>query len=163
MAKFYKKEIEGKPTQAMNGILSQIGENSIIYLISCIANGTNWEAFKNISEGGSDLLLREIKGSKRIRIEVKTRQTIFSTQIPIPNYVAFDLTVNEWKSCDFLIGYWWDETAFYIVPKDKLQPVKREKDGPVTIYRYIARRKNAGILKEDDHLNNWDLINKILK
>ena len=163
MKKFFDHEITGKTTQSMTALLGNLGESSVLLILSYLVHGRNWEASKVISEGGYDLLLSKKNGKKRIRFEVKTRQTILSIQQPIRNYVAFDLSINEWNSCDILIGYWWDEAAFYIVPKKKLKPTKKNKGGPVTLYRYEAKRKKPGILLSDSHLNNWRLIKDALK
>ena len=135
MAQFELEIINGSTTQSMSALLADIGEKSVLLLLSYISYGTHWEASKVISEGGYDLLLSKKNGKKRIRIEVKTRQTILSTQENV-NFVAFDLTENEWKSCDFTIGYWWDEAVFYIIPKCKLEKIRVKKNADKFIYRY---------------------------
>lgn len=146
-----------KIPQRMQDVLKLIGENAVLfYLFVLTSKYPDWNVYQNLTDKGCDLVLINNINNKKIKIEVKTRQRLYSTSKDNKGTSHFTLTENEYKHCDFLVGYWFELNQYYIVPKDALNETKN-KDGKV--YKYVAY-KNA---KEDKYLNNWAIIEEEMK
>ncbi|MFN5983117.1 MAG: hypothetical protein ACK476_07265 [Fluviicola sp.] len=72
-----------KPTkqlpQNLKELLKDIGENSVLFQIYIRIHDTNWKAFKNLDDSGCDIVLVNLETNKTIKVEVKTRQSLYTT------------------------------------------------------------------------------------
>jgi hypothetical protein len=138
-------------------LLGEIGEQQVLLRLAIFAhNNPNWQVFRNVGEAGYDIMLERKKPRKRIAIEVKTRQHIFTTS-KHSHLVHFHLSQGEYDACDFLVGYYLDENQFFIIPKKELKPI-----GTSPRWRYIVTYSRKGELhpKHRIFLNNWGLIHR---
>lgn len=153
--------------QNMSVILQEIGENSVLFHLFLMTTENDWTIFKNLSDKGCDIILAKFDSidspENKLRIEVKTRQKLHSTSSDKKNFdrqAQFNLTEAEYTSCDFLVAFWFDLNAYFILPKNDLKKV-----GKTSVkYRFTAKR-----LKDDSfndasqaYLNNWQEIKQRL-
>ena len=68
-----------KLPQNIQALVGEIGELQVLLRLSILAHQTDWEVFHNLGEAGYDVLLLNSITANRIRIEVKTRQKLFTT------------------------------------------------------------------------------------
>ena len=117
-----EESIVVKLPQNIQALIGEIGEKQVLLRLSILVHQTNWNVFHNLGEAGYDLLLLNSETAERIRIEVKTRQKLYTTG---KNWkrIHFFLTNGEFEACNFLIAYFLDLNGFYIVPKDALKHV----------------------------------------
>ena len=109
----------------------------------------------NYSETGCDVILINRKNNKDIKIEIKTRQRKYRTGKN--NGFSFTLTKNEYKSSDFLIGYWYDKHQFFIVPINEL--AKTTSNGTEKYYFRVTPNKDGSLTPAvNKYLSKWDLI-----
>lgn len=136
--------------QRMKDVLKVIGENSVLFhLFLMAARHETWNVYQNLSDVSCDLLLINSKNNNKIRIEVKTRQKLYTTA-KINNNAQFILSNNEYVACDFLVGFWFEHGRYYVVPKVDL---KSAKNKDVNTYKYAVVMKD-----ENKYINNWSLI-----
>ena len=124
-----------KISQNIQDLISEIGERMVLFKLYELVHGsTNFEIFKNYSDNGYDVGIRDsIKGNK-IKIEVKTRQRLITTaNEKSKNSCHFTLTENEYNSADYLIGYWLEFNDFFIIPRSKLHIGKSGKKKFISI------------------------------
>lgn len=154
-----------KTPQNINDLVSEIGERMILFkLYSKIYDKKHLEIFKNYSEPGYDIGIRNTKNNSKVKIEVKTRQHLVTTTAEkSKNTCHFTLTENEWKCADFLIGYWIDHNDFFVVPTSQL---KKTKSGKSIVYKLVfsrlKKKKGANVYSEHSSLflNDWATILK---
>jgi hypothetical protein len=146
-----------KLSQNIQALVGEIGELQVLLRLSILAQQTDWEVFHNLGEAGYDILLLNSKTLERIRIEVKTRQKLYTTG-KLRRTVQFFLTDGEYQACDCLIAYFLDRNEFYIVPKEDL--------APSTARGHPRWRLTLGFNKKGDlsksqakYLNKWRFIN----
>lgn len=152
--------------QNLSVVLQEIGENSVLFHLFLLTTDNDWTIFKNLSDKGCDLILQNFNNSNssnKLRIEVKTRQKLYSTAKGNNFHMTaqFNLTESEYDSCDFLVGFWFDLNAYFIVPKQDLKKV-----GQKTIkYRFEAKRLKNGDFndKTKSYLNKWNQISNKMK
>ena len=152
--------------QNMTVVLQEIGENSVLFYLYLLTLDNEWTIFKNLKDKGCDLILQKFNDVKdkqnKLRIEVKTRQKLYSTSKKknFERETQFNLSESEYDSCDFLVGYWFDKNAFFIVPKQELKPVGKTDRK----YRFTAKQNKNDEFPESiiKYLNNWDLIKEKL-
>jgi hypothetical protein len=157
--------IQDKTPQNINDLVSEIGEKMILFKLYAIIHAKpHLEIFKNYSEPGFDIGIRNTKNGKKVKIEVKTRQHIVTTTAEkSKNTCHFTLTENEWKRADFLIGYWIDHNNFFIVPTSLLTKTKSKKKH---VYKFVFSRlkKQSGNLNYSEHakefLDDWKSLLK---
>jgi hypothetical protein len=133
--------------QNLRELLKDIGENAVLFYIFTHIHSTKWKAFKNLEEAGCDIILMNLSTHNTIKIEVKTRQGMYSTS-KYERLKAFEVTELEKKSMDFLICYWLDHHTFFIVPKAKL----RNKN-IIRINKSKHTPNSFGL--NDEYANNW--------
>lgn len=158
-----KKE---KLPQNILTILQDIGENSVLFHLYLLTKGTDWTVYKNLGDKGCDLILqRETpsrKDNNKIRIEVKTRQKYYTTSKKknADRQAQFFLSKNEYDSCDFLVAFWFDKNAYFIVPKTELKPA-----GTKNRYRFIVRQNKDGQFSgtPGTYQDKWKLIKEKIK
>jgi hypothetical protein len=146
-------------TQNMSESLGRIGEDSVVLQLSLLSLGKGWDVFRNINSPGYDVLLQHKARRKTIRIEVKTRQRIYTTSKHTP--VHFTLTENEYKSSDFVICYWWERNHYFVVPTSSPK-ISKVRSGTKILYKFIVRERKDGSFHEtqEAYRNKWDLISK---
>ena len=74
------------------------------------------------------------------------------------NAVHFTVTANERNSADFVIAYWFDKHAFFVLPSTALKPIKSNGED---VYKFIAYWSDLQKCFTDDSrqwLERWDLI-----
>ena len=148
-----KKNI--KLSQNIQTLIGDIGEKQVLLRLAIYCHGTNWNVFNNLGESGYDLLLQNNVTSDRVRIEVKTRQKLFTTGKKKTRY-QFMLTDIEYKSCDFLIAYVIDSNDFYIVPKKELKPTSSNGNPK---WRFTLGNINEeSKSKNVKYRNVWDVL-----
>jgi len=146
-----------KIPQNIGALVGDIGEQQVLLRLALFAHASKkWQVYRNVGETGYDILLVKKGSRKRIAIEVKTRQKIFTTS-KRQNVVLFFITPGERKACNFLVGYFLDRNDFYIVPKKELKLSWRSRR-----YLYFVTLDKQGnpAKKHLKYLNNWSLIDK---
>jgi hypothetical protein len=147
--------------QNLKALLQDIGERSVLLQLSIRLLGhPEWRVFQNYTEAGCDLVL--VRNSherlgRQIKIEVKTRQNVV-TKRRSKNAVHFTLSQAERDASDYLVAYWLDRSDFFIVPRDKLKPVK---SGGKLLYKFIAYLSSRTEKYNDftaPFCNNWEPI-----
>ena len=137
--------------QNVKALIGDVGEETVMLHLSLMAAGTPWSVFRNVSEPGYDLLVRNRETGDRIRIEVKCRQRLASRQDPTDD-VNFYATANEYKNMDVMVSYFVDHHGFYVVPKADLKPNPAR-----TTWRFTLTMNREGIPhpKFDKYRDAW--------
>lgn len=150
-----------KTPQNISALLGRIGEDLVLFQLYTLTHDKDsLEIYKNFSEAGYDLGINNLTNGNRIRIEVKTRQHLVTSNSAL-NTIHFTLTENEYNSCDFLIGYWLEKSTFFIVPKRNLV---KTKSGSKHVFKFVTNYlKNRSYSdKGFEYINNWSqLINTL--
>lgn len=156
MSKLNKEKLP----QNMQNLLMEIGEKSVLFQLFILAKDTNWDVYYNLGEVGCDLVLIENNSNKKIKIEVKTRQRMYSTSKD-KNIIHFTVTELERNSSDYIICYWFEENAFFIVPVNGLS---QTSSNGKAIFKFIVRKCADGNFdsKSQNYLNNWYAIKQVL-
>lgn len=147
-----------KLPQNVQHLLMEIGEKMVLYRLFIRTQNTEWDAFQNLGESGCDLLLLNSITNAKLKIEVKTRQRLYSTSDKSRlNTVQYTVSENEYKNCDFVICYWLEENAFFIVPKKELSPTSSNDK---ILYKYIVRKRADGTFddKSVQYYEKWDSL-----
>lgn len=104
---------EEKLPQNIQHLLMEIGERMVLFRLYILAKDTEWDVYQNLGEKGCDLLIVNGTTNNKIKIEVKTRQRLYTTSKKGKNRVQFTVTENEFNSCDFIAAYWVEENYFF--------------------------------------------------
>jgi hypothetical protein len=131
---------QDKLPQNIHALIGEIGEKQVLLRLYLLTRGTDWNVFHNLGEAGFDLLLLNTVTNERLRIEVKTRQRLYSTGTH-QDRVHFFLTDGEYKACDILIGYILDHDGFYIIPKACLKEAHSNEN---IRWRFTVTLNNSG-------------------
>ena len=129
-----------KLPQNIQALIGEIGEKQVLLRLFLLVRSTSWEVFRNLGEAGYDILLLNPDTDERIRVEVKTRQRMYTTSKQ-PQRVHFFLTDGEYHVCDFVVAYLMDHDGFYIVPKTDL---KEAHSGERTKWRFTLTMTKSG-------------------
>jgi len=153
--------------QNIKALISEIGERMTLFkLYSIIHDNNDLEIFKNYSEQGYDIGIRNIQQNNKVKIEVKTRQHLVINKADKRKKTChFTLTENEWTYSDFLIGYWIDYNDFFIVPKSALTKTKsKNKDVYKLVFTRMKKPKGELIYSKHvmPYLNEWSTLLKFL-
>lgn len=140
-------------------MLKDIGENSVLFQIYARIHPTKWQAFKNLEHSGCDIVLLNLETNKIIKIEVKTRQSLYSTATSknTEGQRQFEVTRNEYNEMDLLICYWFDYNSYFIVPKSALEEDK------ATIRLKIRRNKDGSYGVNNKYLDKWEHLTNMLR
>ncbi len=154
-------------TQNVKELLKEAGENSVLVQLYHRTKHLGWNVYKNVSEQGCDIVILRtyvdsfnINKHNILKIEVKTRQLIKPDKKK--NWIDFTLTESEFQNSHFLIGYWFEENEYFIVPINELTGYKSKNK---FVYKYIVSRAQ---LKDPDsdcqqHRGNWKSILEEMK
>jgi hypothetical protein len=120
-------------SQNLKTLLQEIGESSVLLqLCMRLHNNPDWRVYRNYAEHGCDLVL--IGPSKQIRIEVKTRQNVIKRQQSRAS-LHFTVTPSERASANFVVAYWFDRSAYFVLPASALRPMRSNDK---TLYKFVA-------------------------
>jgi len=144
-------------SQNLKAVLQEVGEGAALLKLSIeLFDKPSWRVYRNYAEDGCDIVILGPR-QQMIKIEVKSRQNLI-TKDPDRHRIHFTLSEKEYYAADFLVAYWFDRAAFFIVPRTEL---KRVKSGTKYFYKFI-------LYFSDKSLNNtrqykqyhekWDLI-----
>jgi hypothetical protein len=157
-----------KIPQNIKSLISEIGERMALFKVFELTHSNeDLEIFKNYSDNGYDIGIRNNKTGKKVKIEVKARQRLITTASDkTKNSCHFTLPENERHNADFLAGYWLEYHDFFIVPVTELA---QSKSGDKIVYKYIVSRlinpSSVEYIYSDKsmpYLNNWELILKFI-
>lgn len=145
-----------KLPQNMQNLLMEIGEKSVLFRIYLLTKGTDWNVFYNLGEVGCDLILINMVTNQKIKIEVKTRQRIYTTSDD-SNITHFTITELERNSSEYIICYWYEENAYFIVPSSEL---KETSSNGKSLYKFVVRKLVGEGFNSSSmpFLNDWELI-----
>ncbi len=145
-------------SQNLKAVLQEVGENAVLLRLSIeFYNKKHWRVYRNYAEDGCDIVVVGLK--KTIKVEVKSRQKLIASKNDRRN-VHFILTENEKKAADFVVGYWFDRSSFFVIPTSKL--TKTNAGGKV-VYRFVAyySDKLADFTPPSKkYLESWHLISE---
>jgi hypothetical protein len=144
-----------KTPQNIKELLKDIGENTALFYLYFHFNDKGWSIYKNYDEKGYDILLQ--KDTKKIKIEVKTRQRIICSSKNKNRITHFTLSEAEKNNADILIAYWFEHGNFFIVPTNEL---KKTKSNNKILYKFVVSLdKNKKPYPESrKYLDKWKLI-----
>ncbi|KYZ77793.1 hypothetical protein AXX12_17155 [Anaerosporomusa subterranea] len=151
-------ERKEKLSQDLQHLLMEIGEKSALFMLYVkVVKDSEWEVYQNLSESGCDLVLLNPQNNDKIKVEVKTRQRLYTTSLKNVSRVQFTVTEKEYESCDFVVAYWWDRNYFFVVPKNDLTPTSSNNE---RLYRYLVNERVDKSLNDEGakFLGKWDLI-----
>lgn len=148
-------------SQNYKALLQEVGEGAVVISLAVrMASKPGWTLFKNFTEHGCDIVLQRRDSNhevNQVKIEVKTRQNLLTKRVN-RGALHFTVTPKERESSDYIVAYWFDRHAFFILPKDELKPVK-VNDG--IVYKFVAYWSDKqGRFTDDSEkwLEQWDLI-----
>lgn len=119
-----------------------------------------WEVYHNLNDTGYDIVLLKKQTFEKVRIEVKTRQRLYTTSNSNnKKSVHYTITKNEFENSDFIIAYWFEKNYYFIVPTSEL---RETSSNSIPVYKFIVREMADGSIdqKSKYYLENWDLILK---
>lgn len=121
-------------SQNLKALLQETGEGAVALNLAVRLYGrAGWSVYRNYTEAGCDVIIQRARKGN-LQIEVKTRQTLL-TKRRNRNTCHFTLTEGERNACDYLIAYWFDRHAYFIVPKADL---RRTSSNGRPLYKFIA-------------------------
>jgi hypothetical protein len=147
---------KSKLPQNFNQLLMEIGERAVLYRLLIYTINTEWQVYHNLSDPGCDLVIINQKDGQKIKIEVKTRQRLYTTGEK--DQFMFCLSQNEYQNCNFLIGYWFEKNFYFIVPKEQLKSGTNK--GKIFWKLQLRPRKDGSPDNySNQFLERWDLLN----
>ena len=149
-------------SQNLKVVLQDVGEGAVlIHLAILLRKVPGWTIYKNFAEAGCDIVIQHADprraGAKSVFVEVKTRQGLL-TQRRHRNTMHFTVTKNERDACDFVVAYWFERNAFFVVPRDALTETK---SGAKVLYKFIAYwsdKQGKSTDRSEDFLDGWEII-----
>lgn len=152
--------MNAKLPQNIQTLVGDIGEQQVLLRLGILAHQRpGWQVFRNIGEAGFDILLVNQKRKKRVAIEVKTRQKLYTTG-KNRNSIAFQLTAGEYQSCDFLIAHLLERGLFLIVRKAELKRISGGR-----LWRFVLTLNNQGVPhpRFQKSVDAWHLLSNDFK
>lgn len=150
-----------KLPQNIQNLLMEIGEKSVLFKLFLLTKeNPDWEVYHNLNDTGYDLILLKKQTSKRVRIEVKTRQRLYTTSDEKKKRIVhYTITKNEYENSDFIIAYWFEKNYYFIVP---ISGLSETSSNGVPVYKFIVREKVDGDIDENSkqYLDKWGLLLK---
>lgn len=153
-----------KLPQNIQALIGDIGESLVLlrlYLKTHGLPGKPWEVFSNLGEAGYDLLLTNTQSGQRVRIEVKTRQKLYTTG-KHSKMVQFFLSDGEHERSDFLVACLLDNASLFVVPTSALS---RAHSGSRVRWRFTVSLDREGRPNPQaaQYLGGWSRIHPDLK
>jgi hypothetical protein len=126
-------------SQNLKALLQDIGESSVLLQLCMRLHGdADWRVYRNYAEHGCDLVL--IGKGTQIRIEVKTRQNVIKKHEE-RDALHFTLSASERASAHFVVAYWFDRSAYFIIPASDLRETRSDDKLLYKIVAYYSRVK----------------------
>lgn len=148
-------------SQNYKALLQEVGEGAVVISLAVqMSDKPGWTLFKNFTESGCDIVLQRLDSNhsvSQIKIEVKTRQNVLTKRVK-KGALHFTVTQNERNSCDFLVAYWFDKHAFFVVPCEELTPVKVNDDFVYKFIAYWSERQQCFTEGSEQWRDRWDII-----
>lgn len=148
-------------SQNYKALLQEVGEGAVVISLAVrMSSKPGWTLFKNFAEHGCDLVLQRRDSNhetNQVRIEVKTRQNILTKRVH-KGALHFTVTPKERESSHFVVAYWFDRHAFFIVPCDELKPVKVNDDVTYKFIAYWSEKQRRFTDDSERWRERWDLI-----
>lgn len=147
-------------TQREKHLLEQIGENSVLLTLALkLKTVPGWTIYPSVSDHGNDLVLLRNHGKpakgykKKLLLEVKARQLLAVSGAT--NHATFSVTPKERDDCDFLVAFWFEYGAYFVVPKKNLKATYPKTAASSTVkptgYYFTASFDSSG---------NWTIYTK---
>ena len=146
-----------KIPQNIQHLLMEIGEKSVLFRLFLLTKEfPECKVYQNLSGVGYDILF--LKGNKEIKIEVKTRQRLYTTSTGSQaKTVQFTVTKNEYDNCNFIVAYWYEKNYYFIVPKADLRETSSNGN---SVFKFIVRELGNGKLDENSlkYRDKWEKL-----
>jgi hypothetical protein len=149
--------------QNLKAVLQDVGEQKALLMLSLllIKEGlADWSVFRNYLDDGCDLLL--LSSSRKIKLEVKTRQSILVSKHSGVR-VQFTVTKKERECADFILAYWLDRDAFFVVPASEL---KATSSNGKPLFKFIAHHSSFDhefTSSSRPYYEDWERILEVLR
>jgi hypothetical protein len=148
--------------QNIKTAIKEIGELFCMFYLYYHYCEAGWSIYRNFDEKGYDILMLNRKEDKKVKIEVKTRQKIISSQKNANRTTHFTLSQIERKEADYLIAVWLEHNFFFVVPTSTLRETSSKGK---KLFKFIAKinkdnELDSGALK---FLSKWEQIGKLPK
>ena len=150
--------VPSRLAQNIQSLIGAIGEQQVLLRLALFCHQhPEWRVYQNVGDSGYDILLETRR--KRVPIEVKTRQGMFSVQGKNRAF-HFTLTKGEHDRSEFLVAYILDSNDFFIVPTEDLSPVPGGRS-----WRFsVGRRKDGSFSEHARPFHHaWHLISADLR
>lgn len=149
-------------SQNLKAVLQDVGEGAVLIQLAILLREIpGWTIYKNFAEAGCDIVIQRTgkrhSESKPLFIEVKTRQGIL-TKRRHRNTMQFSITENERNACDFVVAYWFERNAYFIVPRNA---ITRTSAGRKVLYKFIgywSEKQGRFTDASAAFLGRWDRI-----
>lgn len=143
-------------SQNLKTVLQEVGEGvALLRLSIALYDNPRWRVYRNYAEDGCDIVI--IGPDKRIKIEVKSRQNIITAD-PGRRGIHFTLTEKEKEAANFVIAYWFDRSAFFVVPTSDLSRVKSREKWLYKFIPYFSEKDGDYTAPSKQYHERWDLI-----
>jgi hypothetical protein len=149
-------------SQNLKAVLQEVGEGAVLIQLAIRLRGIpGWTIYKNFHEAGCDIVIQQSdpgrSRSRPLKVEVKTRQGLL-TQRRHLNTMQFSVTENERNACDFVVAFWFERNAYFIVPRNALT---RTSAGRKVLYKFVAywsAKQGRFTDASAEFLDRWDRI-----
>ena len=141
-----------KVSTAVTGL---VGEELVLLQLALRCVGTDWQAFRSITENGCDIELIHRQTNKRINVEVKTRQRLVSKH-SAKDSVHFSATGQECESLDVMVCFFVDTNTIFVVPRADLRHGE-VKGRPHASY-YLKLDKQGRPRDIEQYKDAWHLV-----
>jgi len=144
-------------SQNLKAVLQEVGEGAALLQLSiALYDDSRWRVYRNYAEDGCDIVILG-PNQKMIKVEVKSRQNII-TENPDRRGIHFTLSEKEKEAADFVIAYWFDRSAFFIVPTSKLSKTRNNEKWAYKFIPYFSEKDGDYTPPSKQFYERWDLI-----
>lgn len=143
--------------QNIKTAIKDIGELSCIFYLYYYFSDAGWSVYRNYDEKGYDILLLNRKEDRKVKIEVKTRQRIISSQKNANKTTHFTLSEIEKKEADYLVALWLEHNLFFIVPTAAL---RQTSSNSKKLFKFIVTldKEKKPDPEAQKYLGKWEQI-----
>ncbi len=143
-------------SQNLKSVLQEVGEGAALLRLSIeLYDNPRWRVYRNYAEDGCDIVI--LGPNQMIKIEVKSRQNLI-TEDPGRRGIHFTLTEKEKEAADFVIAYWFDRSAFFVVPTSMLNRVKNKEKWLYKFIPYFSDGEGDFTPPSKQFHERWDLV-----